>query len=102
MITLSEATLGAPACEAISAMLRVNTSLVLKLERLLESRKQMVIEQRLNKVGQGRLLASKHTKREEYVDALHALNYCNVDVSPAFQVSCLYSLLQLHPAVCMS
>jgi hypothetical protein len=104
--------LGAPAYEAFSAMLRVNTSLVLELppfeingvnERLLESRKQMVIEQRLNQVGRGSLLSSsRQTTRGDYVDALQELNSCNVDDSPAFQVSCLYSLLRLHPAVCMS
>jgi hypothetical protein len=38
----------------------------------------------------------------DYVDALHKLNACNVDDAPAFQISCLYSLLLLHPAVCMS
>jgi hypothetical protein len=49
MVTLSEATLGAQAYEAFSAMLRVNTSLVLKHptfetagadEKLRESHKQ--------------------------------------------------------------
>jgi hypothetical protein len=105
-------TLGAPAYEAFAAMLRVNTSLNLVLppfcsragddHRRLESRKQLKIEQRLNKVGRGRLLASRQTTREEYVDALHKMNLLNADDSPAFQVSCLYSLLRLHPAVCIS
>jgi hypothetical protein len=110
--------LGVPAYEAFSAMLRVNTSLILELPpfetdgvngRLLESRKQMRIEQRLNQVGRGSLLSSSRpTTRGDYVDALHELNSCdvkcscNVDVFPAFQISCLYSLLRLHPAVCMS
>jgi hypothetical protein len=108
----ARATLGAPAYEALSAMLRVNTSLVLSLppfntggadERLRESKKQMIIEQRLNQVGRGRLLASRQTTREEYVDALYELNSYVVDDSPAFQVSCLYSLLLLNPSVvCMS
>jgi hypothetical protein len=111
MFTLFEATFGTQAYEAFSAMLRVNTSLALKLppfetdgadERLLESRNQMVIEQRLNQVGRGRLLASRQTTREKYADALNELNSCNFGDSPAFQVSCLYSLLRLHPAVCMS
>jgi hypothetical protein len=63
-----------PGYEAfISAMLRVNTSLFLKLPafetdganaELLESRNQMVIEQRLNEVGRGRLLASRQTTKE--------------------------------------
>jgi hypothetical protein len=65
-------------------MLRVNTSLVLKLppdeyagadERLCGSRKQMrSIDQRLNQVGRARLVASRQTTREEYIDALHELN----------------------------
>jgi hypothetical protein len=108
IITLSGATVGTQAYEAFSAMLRVNTSLVLKLppfetvgadERLLRSQQQMVIEQRLNKVGRGRLMVSKETTREAYVDALHGLNTYNVDDSHAFQVSCLYSLLRLNPSV---
>jgi hypothetical protein len=64
----NKATLGAPAYEAFSAMLRVNTSLVLDLppfevadadERLRESWLQMRIEQRLNQVGRGRLVTSR-------------------------------------------
>jgi hypothetical protein len=66
-------------------------------ERLRESRKQMVIEQRLNQVGRGRLL-SRQTTREEWADALHELNSYNVNDSPAFRVSCLYSLLRLNPS----
>jgi hypothetical protein len=100
------ATLGVPAYEAFSAMLRINTSLVLEIppdipagadERLRESRKQMRIEQRLNQVGRGRLLASRQTTREEYIDALNELNPDNYD--DAFQVSCLYSLLRLNPSI---
>jgi hypothetical protein len=112
-ITLSSGTnFGAHVYEAFSAMLRVNTSLVLKLppfetdgadERLLEARNQMRIEQRLNKAGRGKLLSSTQTTRDEYVDALHELNTYNAEDSPAFQVSCLYSLLRLKPSVaCMS
>jgi hypothetical protein len=106
------ATLGAKAYDAFGAMLRVNTSIILKLppvepacaddETLRESRKQMLIEQRLNRVGRGRLMASSQTTRAEYVDALNDLNSYNVDKSPAFQVSCLYSLIRLHPSTCMS
>jgi hypothetical protein len=106
-------TLGVQAYEAFSAMLRVNTSLVLELppfefetdgvdERLFESYNQMVIECRLNQVGRGRLMASRQTTRQEYTDALNGLNSDSVDDPPAFRVSCLYSLLRLHPAVCMS
>jgi hypothetical protein len=103
--------LGAPSYEASSAMLRVNTSTNLEFppfpahyaggdRGLLGSRNQMVIEMQLNRVGRGRLLASSQTTREEYVVALHELN--SNRPSPAFKVCCLYSLLRLCPAVCMS
>jgi hypothetical protein len=107
----NRARLGVKTYEAFSAMLRINTSLVMELppfetdgadERLLESRNQMRIEQGLNHVGRGRLLSSSQTPRKEWVVALHKLNSYNVDDSLAFQVSCLFSLLGLHPAVCMS
>jgi hypothetical protein len=100
--------LGAPAFEAFSAMLRVNTNLVLQLPPLesagsdrkpLESHDQMVIEQRLNEVGRGKLLASKQTTKEKWVDALCDLNSSNVNDPPALRVSCLYSLLLLNPSV---
>ena len=126
VITLSDITLGAKAYEVFAAMLRVNTSLVLEVpqvplfrtpvagdEILLEFRKQMLIEQRLNKVGRGKRLASRQTTKEEWVDALHKLNFTqfndsppigpyNTNDSPAFRVSCLYSLIRLNPSVvCM-
>jgi Ran GTPase-activating protein (RanGAP) involved in mRNA processing and transport len=98
--------------DAFSAMLRVNTSLALDLfpfddavgdERLFDSRNQMRFEQRLHEVGRGRLLSSSQTTREEWFDALDELNsYDNVDESPEFNVSCLYGLLRLNPATCMS
>jgi predicted metal-dependent HD superfamily phosphohydrolase len=104
--------LSAPAYNAFSAMLRVNTYLALELHpliddavgdhRLVDSRNQMRIEQRLNYVGRGRLLSSSQTPREEWVDALKDLNSSNVDESLEFNVSCLYSLLRLNPATCMS
>jgi hypothetical protein len=97
--------LGAPAYEALSAMLRVNTGIRVGLpksrtagsdERLRESRRQMIIEQRLNLVGRGKLLESSQNIREEWVNALHELNVANA--SPAHIVSCQYSLLRLNPA----
>jgi hypothetical protein len=105
----TKACLGAQAYEAFSAMLRVNTSLVLKSppfaggdERLRESRNQMVIEERLNEVGRGKLLSSRQTPRKEWVDALSELNSSsNVDETPELNVSCLYSLFRLNPATCM-
>jgi hypothetical protein len=100
--------LSALAYDAFSTMLQVNTSLVLELpqfrdragnKKLVISHNRMLIEQRLNKVGRGRLLASSQTPREAWVDALNELN--SSDESPEFKVSCLYSLLRLHPDVCM-
>jgi hypothetical protein len=105
-----EDALCAPAYEAFCAMLRVNTSLVLMLppfetagadERLVDSRNQMRIEQGLNRVGRGRLLSTSQTPRKEWLDALSELNSSNVDESPEFNVSCLYSLLRLNPGTCM-
>jgi hypothetical protein len=107
-ITLIEVTLGAQVYEAFSDMLRVNTSLIVEHppfepagadERLCESHKQLVIEQRLNKVGRGRLMVSHEATKEEWLDALHELNSYNVADSHAFQVSCLYSLLHLNPNI---
>jgi hypothetical protein len=105
----NKAYLGAQAYEAFSAMLRVNTSLSLELpafrsagggQRLLESHKQMIIEQRLDKAGRGRLLASRQTIREEWVDALHELSsYDDDDDTDSSDVSCLFSLLRLNPAI---
>jgi hypothetical protein len=102
--------LSAPAYDAFFAMLRINTSLVLELppfddavgdEGLVDSRNRMRIEQGLNHVGRGRLLASTQTTREEWVDALHELSSSNVDETPEFNVSCVYSLLRLNPSVCL-
>jgi hypothetical protein len=61
----------------------------------------MLLEQALNEVGRGRLLASRQTPREEWVNAMNALNSSNVDDTPDFRVSCLYSLLRLNPSVCL-
>jgi hypothetical protein len=104
------ATLGAPAYEAFSAMLRANTSLVLRLppletagadERLVDSWNQMRIEQRLNQVGRGKLVSSSQTTKEEWIDALHELSSNEVDdETPEFNVSCIFGLLLLNPEVC--
>jgi hypothetical protein len=106
---------GAPAYEAFGAMLRSNASLHLELPRfrsagvdprlidsLIELCKQINIEQRLKDVGRGRLLSSSsQTTREEWVDALHELSSFDANDSPSFNVSGLYSLLRLNPAICM-
>jgi hypothetical protein len=115
----NKAALDAPAYGTFNAMLRVKTSLVVELppfeidgvnERILESRKQVLIEQRLNQVNRGRLLASRQTTREEYVDALNDLNSYNNndndddddDDPSVLQVGCINSLLRLNPSVvCM-
>jgi hypothetical protein len=97
--------LGAQSYGAFSTMLRINTSIVLihplygtagADERLLvNSCNQMRIEPGLNKVGRGRFLSSSQTRRKEWVDAMNELNSCNADETPAFNVSCLYSLLRM-------
>jgi hypothetical protein len=77
-----QACLGAQAYDKFCAMLRVNTSLFLNLppfndragdQRLVDSRNQMRIEQRLNHLGRGGLLSSIQTPRKEWVDALSEL-----------------------------
>jgi hypothetical protein len=102
----TKASLGAQACEAFGTMLRVNTSIKLKLpvlhaavgdRKAVNHYNQMLIEQRLNEVGRRRLLASSQTPREEWVDALQELIAPNDD--DLFEVSCLYSLLRLNPSV---
>jgi hypothetical protein len=118
-VTVSDNTFGAQAYEAFSSMhqayeafssmLRVNTSLVLELppfesagvdERLRKSRQQMVIEQRLNRVGRGRLLTSSQTTKEEWVDALHEMSSYDTDDDPdALRISCIFSLFRLNPEV---
>jgi hypothetical protein len=84
--------LSAPAYEAFSAMLRVNTSLVLELppfddefddEIIIDSRNQMRIEQGLNEVGRGRLLSLSQTPRKEWVDALNQLNLVIRTIMPS-------------------
>ena len=113
-IFLSELPWGTQVYEAFSAMLRVNTSVVLKLlpqsesasfgdERLVDSRNQMRIEQELNCVGRGRLLSSSQNTREDWVDALDELDSqtSNVIDFPDLNINCLYSLLRLNPAICL-
>jgi hypothetical protein len=101
--------LSASVYEAFSAMLRVNTSLVLKLvlpfetiaggdDKLVDSGNQMRIEWGLNHVGCGKLLSSSQTTREERINALDELISSNVDESSEFTVSFLYSLLRLNPS----
>jgi hypothetical protein len=45
-------------------------------------------------------MALRQTTREQCADVLHELNSGNaVDVSPAFRVSCVYSVLRSNPTV---
>jgi hypothetical protein len=83
----------------------VNVNFTVTDERIVDSHNQMVIEERLNEVGRGRLLtsSSNHTTREEWVNALYELSAVNINDTSAFLVSCLYGLLRLNPSlVCMS
>jgi hypothetical protein len=106
----NRATLGARSYEAFGAMLSINTSVTLDLptfdaagadETDTNYYNQMRIELRLNKVGRGRLVATRQTPREEWVNALNELNSGNVDDSPEFSIGCLYCLLRLNPSVCL-
>jgi hypothetical protein len=106
----NKASLGVQAYEVFSAMLRVNTSLNLRLppldmagaqQRVRKSRSQMFIEQLLNKADRGELLSSSQTTRAAWVNALDDLNSMNGDRSPRFQVICLFNLLRLNPAACI-
>ena len=74
---------------------------IVSSERLVNFRNEMRIEQRLIEVSRGRLLSSSQTPREEWVDALHDLSAYNGNVSSPFDLSCLYSLIRLHPNLCL-
>jgi tetratricopeptide (TPR) repeat protein len=102
----NKAILGAKSFEAFAAMLRINTSVTFAIptfdddnaiERETNAYAQMCIEIRLNEAGRGRLLASRQTPREEWVNALNELN-SPVDDCPEFGVSCVYGLLRLKPS----
>jgi bacterioferritin (cytochrome b1) len=91
-------------------MLLVNTSLVLELppldkylrcERLFESFGRMRIEQRLNRVGRRRLLASSQTTEEEWIDALHEMSSDGTDDDPdAFATKMHFQLVPIEPRSC--
>jgi hypothetical protein len=109
MIKLSESVHGFQSYDAFAKMLRINKKLVLELppinkdfrcERLIESFGKMRIEQRLNRVGRRRLLASSQTTKEEWVDALHEMSSDDTDDDPdALRISCIFSLFRLNPEV---
>jgi hypothetical protein len=96
-----------PVYEAFSAMLRINTSVVVKVnssvngddQRLVDSHNQMCIEQRLNQVGRGNLLSPSQTKTM-WMDALDKLNLISRKAGDTIElhVSCLYSLLCMNPS----
>jgi hypothetical protein len=110
------ATFGAHSYEAFAAMLRINSSLVLKLppplfttygrdENLVKHYDLMRIEQRLNIVGRGSLILLENDMvREDWLDALYELSSfsfgaVDLDDSPALRISCVYSLLRLNPDI---
>jgi hypothetical protein len=102
----TNASLGAQAYEAFGAMLRLKTSIELEVppwdddvDDTCRIFHQMLIEQRLNADGRGRLLASSQTPREDWVNALQELNAHNE--YGHFETNCLYSLLRLNPSVCL-
>jgi hypothetical protein len=105
----TKATLSAHSYEAFTVMLRVRTSLILKVPpseaagadaTLRNHFNQMLIEQRLNKAGRGRLLASSQTTKEEWVDALHEMSSDDTDDDPdPLRISCIFSLFRLNPEV---
>jgi hypothetical protein len=109
MIKLSNIVHGFQSYEAFAKMLLVNTSLVLELlprnkdvrgGRRFESFGQMRIEQRLNRVGRGRLLTSSQTTKEDWVDALYNLSSDESDDEPEdLRLGCIFSLFRLNPEV---
>jgi hypothetical protein len=110
-----------PAYQALRKMLRVNTSVVLKLPVRLDVTDhrwiddpptdsarpyydRMRIEMRLNAAGRGRLmLAGSQVSRAAWVNTLHELiaqeDDDNHDVDD-LRVDCLYTLLKLNPSLC--
>jgi hypothetical protein len=114
-LTLSYSGLSVRANEAFSTMLRENTNVVVNIERgtlqpgdpTFDSFQQVRIEQLLNQVGRGGLLSLSQTSTE-WVDALNELNLlskctcpcspCICHNTPAFHVSCMYSLLRMYPS----
>jgi hypothetical protein len=63
---------------------------------------QLCIEQRLNTVGRGILMALSPTSRESWLNALQGLdlNTLDSDEHTSFHLTCLYMLLQLDPSIC--
>jgi hypothetical protein len=97
--------------ENLNQILRVNSSIddmsafyaCAASQRDLKHRNQMHIEIRLNQVGRGRLSrSSQPAPREEWVNASQELNAPNGDdLFEAICISRVYSLLRLHPSICM-
>jgi len=104
--------LGAKACKALAAMLKTKKILFrlelpgIKSDADSETMLQhflMCIEIYLTNAGRGSLVMSNQTTREEWINVLQDLD---VTVSKeqnkrsSFQLSCLYSMLQLNPGIC--
>jgi hypothetical protein len=99
-----------PAYQALQNMLRVNTSVILKVPAL-DSRwnpdlvgivrpyyDRMLIEMRLNAAGRGGLMLGSQASKAAWVHTLNRLNGQNEDDD--LQVDCLYTLLKLNPSMC--
>jgi hypothetical protein len=101
------------AYQALRNMLRVNTSVVLKVPAL-DCRwspdladivrpyyDRMLIEMRLNAAGRGGLmLVGSQASRAAWVNTLHELNAQEKNDDDDLQVDCLFTLLKLNPSIC--
>jgi hypothetical protein len=98
------------AYQALRNMLRVNTSVVLKIpnfdtrwspglaDSLVRSYYRMLIEMRLNAAGRGGLMLGSQASKAAWVRTLHELIVQDNDDDS--QVDCLFTLLKLNPSIC--
>jgi hypothetical protein len=105
LFSLVNANFGANSYGVLRDMLRLRTNLVLVLPRLLISENQLVknahsrmmIVQRLNQAGSGRLL--NQMTREVMLDILNDLIRVTAADPPELQVECINHLVQANPSV---
>jgi hypothetical protein len=97
--------------EAFRKMLRMNTSVVLKvpprcspdsIDMVRPYYDRMLIEMRLNAAGRGKLmLPGSQASKAKWVNTLHELIVQDDGKSDDdLQVDCLYTLLKLNPSIC--
>lgn len=97
--------------QALRKMLRVNTSVILKVPAL-DFRwssdlvdivrpyyDRMRIEMRLNAAGRGGLMLGSQAARAAWMNTLYEL-ITQAQVNDDLQVDCLYTLLKLNPSIC--